>query len=174
MPDAITLHTLARASPIHYQLYKSDREGIITAITWNQLATRGIDVLDHADIYEICMDPRLSEDDMQEVLEEIRDHDPSSGSLKLSSKQRGTLLGLCAVEMWSFPERSGEKDFDRCVRHMGGAGNPHFNIAFRQSCFSSIGPTHRYRVFTVLRNPLAKWPKELEAKTKLAVIRSWV
>ena len=142
----------------------------MTAITFNQLTTRGIDNLGKADIYEICMDPGTSDDDMQEVLEEIRDHDPSSGSMKLSSKQRETLLGLCAVEMWSFPERSGEKDFGRCVRHRGGAGNPHFSIACRESCFSSLRPTHRYRVFADSRNPLAKLPKELEAKRKLAVM----
>lgn len=136
----------------------------MTAITLNQLATRGIDTLEKADIYEICMDPRMSDNDVQNVLEACRDHE---GSLKLSSKQRKILLGLYAVEMWSFPERSGEKDFGRCVRHEDGAGHPHFSFTRREACF--IDPNHRYRVCADLSNPLAKLPKELEAKAKLAM-----
>ena len=168
MPDATTLNTLARASPIHYRLYNPNREGILTAVTLNQLATRGIHTFEKADVYEICMNPDKSEDDMQKVVEECRDHDTSSGLMKLSSKQRETLLGLYAVEMWSFPERSGEKDFGRCGRHRDGAGNPHFSIERREACF--IDPSHRYRVFADLSNPLAKVPKELESKAKLAIL----
>ena len=133
----------------------------MTAVTLNQLATRGID------LYEICMNPNMSDHDMQKVLEHCRDHDTSSGSLKLSSKQRETLLGLYAVEMWSFPESSGKKDFDHCVRHKDGIENPHFSFARREACF--VNPSHRYHVFADLSNAPAKLPKELECKAKLAM-----
>lgn len=188
LPDLTTFGNLVRASPTHYQLYTSDREGFMTAVTLNQLASRGIDVLGKADYWEVCMGRGASEDELRTAieacracplkpemayvrlpgLERVRRERASNdkGSIKLSSRQCASLLTMQAVQIWSFAEVDGQKDSSQCVRTNSGAQNPHFDIANKGTCF--LDNAHHYCVFSEEGSPPQAIPQELLVKMQWA------